>query len=409
MQKNQKRIAFIKHGSFSHINASLSSSLQALFPQYKLDIIDVGEMLKSSLSSKILNKLAVYREFGLDILSGRKTYASCWNYSQYLHRWIKSQLQERITPEEYIFSIQTQSLFDASVEKVPHFIFTDHTSLANLRYPDVDCRFLEERYPSNWLSREYQIYHNAAGVFTMGDFVRQSLVEDYGLPTEKAHCVGGGSNIAVPDYPNPNQYQTRNILFVGVEWERKGGPELVQAFTQVVLPKHPNARLTIVGCSPELNDIPNCDVVGRIPLEKLPFYYQNAAVFCLPSRREPFGVVFVEAMLNNLPVVATNIGAIPDMIIHGQNGYLVEHDDVAGIGHYLNDLIGTPNHGATLGASGRAYASENFTWHRVGQRIQEQVCRHIGVDIESPLTTVPVEEQFSSLVTSDTFPDTFAK
>ena len=372
----EKKIAFIKRGSFSYTNTSLISVFKSIFPQYSLDIIDVDELVKSYPVKRILSKLSIYREFCADILSKKKSYAFCRNQSSFLYDFIKHQLHHRISPREYVFSFQTQSLFDGSVNQVPHFVYTDHTALANLRYPDLDCSYIEERYSPNWLSRERKIYHNASCVFTMGNFVRQSLIEDYGLPAHKVCCVGVGSNASAINNLRFEKYQSKNILFVGVDWERKGGPELIEAFRKIVLPKHPDAKLTIVGCSPQVN-IPNCHVIGRIPLEEVPEYYQNAAVFCLPSRREPFGVVFIEALLNSLPVVATNIGAIPDVVLHGDNGYLTSPGDIAEIGKFLNILIGSPSKCAAFGANGKIYVTENYTWTQVGQRIEEKIKDHI--------------------------------
>ncbi len=133
------------------------------------------------------------------------------------------------------------------------------------------------------------------------------------------------------------RYKNKIILFVGIDWERKGGPDLFEAFKEIVK-KHPDAKLVIIGASPKIKNA-NCQVLGKIPLEKVPGYYKNAAVFCMPTKREPFGLVYLEAMLYKLPVVATNIGAIPDFIQNDKNGYLVEPGDVQGIISAINIII----------------------------------------------------------------------
>ena len=125
----------------------------------------------------------------------------------------------------------------------------------------------------------------------------------------------------------------KNILFVGVEWERKGGVQLFEAF-KLVLKKIPDATLTIVGCAPSIQHL-NVNVVGKISIEKVPDYYNQASVFCMPTRLEPFGIVFLEAMYHQLPIVASNIGAANDFIEDNKNGYLLPPDDTVGISNQL--------------------------------------------------------------------------
>lgn len=78
-----------------------------------------------------------------------------------------------------------------------------------------------------------------------------------------------------------------------------------------------------MGCSPKI-DIQNCNVIGRVPIQEVEKCYKQASVFCLPTTIEPFGIVFLEAIANRLPVIGTKIGAIPNFMNDGQNGYLVE-------------------------------------------------------------------------------------
>jgi glycosyltransferase involved in cell wall biosynthesis len=154
-----------------------------------------------------------------------------------------------------------------------------------------------------------------------------------------------------------------------------------------VLDVHPDARLTIVGCSPVV-DVPNCEVVGKVTLEDLPSYYEQAAVFCLPSKREPFGIVFVEAMSHWLPIVATRLGAIPDMVQDGHNGYLVDPlDNVAQLAEALIALVGDPQHCRLFGERGHQLAAERYTWQQAGARMKahiEQIIMNKPVQYGTP-------------------------
>ena len=128
---------------------------------------------------------------------------------------------------DYCFSFQMQSLFDASIDGLPHFIYTDHTHLTNLQYPGFDRKKL---FPNSIIDLEKQIYDNATLVFTRSTNVAKSVVEDYGCPAEKVICVYAGSNTKANAIENNQNYTNKNILFVGIDWERKGGPNLIEAF-----------------------------------------------------------------------------------------------------------------------------------------------------------------------------------
>ena len=132
-----------------------------------------------------------------------------------------------------------------------------------------------------------------------------------------------GGNAPLPPGPpafDEARYAAKRILFVGLRWEVKGGPQLVEAFRRV-LEVHPDATLTIVGCSPAVH-VPNCQVVGVVPAEELPAYYQQASLFCVPSIRDAFGSAFIEALSYGLPVVTSDFGAMPEFVREGVTGYL---------------------------------------------------------------------------------------
>jgi glycosyltransferase involved in cell wall biosynthesis len=168
------------------------------------------------------------------------------------------------------------------------------------------------------------------------------------------------------------RYASKNILFVGINWQRKGGPELIKAFKKV-LTLHPDAQLTIVGCSPVVDDAPKVRIVGKVPVDEVHRYYESAAVFCLPTRREPFGVVFVEALQYRLPIVATAIGAVPDLVTHGKNGYLVEAGNIDQLADALSDLVGDPQKCRAFGEEGYRIATTRYTWERVKDRLKEHL------------------------------------
>ncbi|MHA2066131.1 MAG: glycosyltransferase family 4 protein, partial [Candidatus Thorarchaeota archaeon] len=230
----------------------------------------------------------------------------------------------------------------------------------------------------DWIALEKTIYHNATLNFTRNSLASVSIVQDYSCPSDKVICVYAGSNVGANFEVDTAKYKSKNILFVGLDWERKGGPELVEAFKRV-LRTHADARLTIVGCSPKLK-VPNCDVVGQVALGNVNPYYEKAAVFCLPSRLEPYAIVFLEAFAHGLPVVATDIEGASDYILDGENGYLVMLGDVKYLSKILVELVANPARCRALGENGRHLVQERYSWEKVGAEIAENIMATIKRD-----------------------------
>jgi glycosyltransferase involved in cell wall biosynthesis len=140
----------------------------------------------------------------------------------------------------------------------------------------------------------------------------------------------------------------KRILFVGRLHPVKGVQYLLQAM-QMVHEEVPGAKLILVGDGEEreslekLTDslgIRECvEFVGGVPHEKIPDYMHHADVFVLPSLSESFGIVNLEAMACGLPIVATRVGGIPDIIEDGANGYLVDTKNQEQIAEVLLKLL----------------------------------------------------------------------
>lgn len=364
-----QKIAFLKIRDFSFINPNLIAQFKRVFPEYSLEVFDFKDWLKYNPHLYLLAMAAVYKEYGREILAGQKKPNPHLFVTRWIGKRIKKLVQQRFNPRDYAFTFQTQTNFDASVAGMPHFIYTDHTLRANWRYKLFDPSKIQ--YSAEWRSAiEPEIYRNASKIFFASNFARTSAIEDYQYPAEKAECVYTGINVKI-DPPTNKAYTAKRILFVGVEWERKGGPEVAEAFKRIQA-QHPDATLTIVGCSPEL-DLPNCQVIGRVPREQVVQYFREATIFCMPSRIEPAGIAFTEAAMYKLPIISANSGGLPDRVLHGQTGYLIEPGDVDSLTKYLSDLLDHPERCREFGEAGYQLAHREFTWDRVGDRIRAAI------------------------------------
>jgi len=281
-----------------------------------------------------------------------------------------------------------QSLFDASTPGIPHFVYTDHTHLENRHYSTAASPNL---YSPRWIELERQIYQNAAITFVRSSNVRRSLLEEYGCPPGRSVLVYAGSNARVSAIKTQNtDYAQPVILFVGLDWKRKGGPDLTEAF-QLVQENYPQARLIIVGANPDVH-LSGCEVAGKVPPEELDRFYQAASVFCLPTYLEPFGIVFIEAMSPRLPIVATRVGAIPDFVEEGRNGTMVEPGDIQGLASALLQLLKDPERCRSYGEYSFQLTRERYSWEAVGQKFKQNILNVLG-ELDPSINNAMLEVQ----------------
>jgi glycosyltransferase involved in cell wall biosynthesis len=369
-----KRFAFIRPKAWPLANTIVEGVLRQQFPDHEMDVIDVSKMVRERPGLILANSIATVLLYGIDIARRRKKFRLAFWRTPFIYRQIKRLVQERIANGNYSFSFQMQSLFDASTPGTPHFIYTDHTHLENRHYATNGSHNL---YSPRWIALEREIYQHAAVTFVRSSNVRRSVMQEYGISPEKVALVYAGSNAQVSSIKNANiDYTQPEILFVGLDWKRKGGPDLVEAFKRL-REKVPNARLTIVGAQPDLQ-IQNCEVIGKVPPDQLDAYYQRASVFCLPTYLEPFGIVFIEAMTAHLPLVATRVGAIPDFVEEGKNGYMVEPGNVQDLTEALLKLLQNPQISRSFGEASYRLTQDRYSWVAVGEKFRLNILEVLG-------------------------------
>ena len=237
---------------------------------------------------------------------------------------------------------------------------------------------LNAREVDRALAYERKVYHGVDRIFTMSEYLRRSFIENFEVPAEKVYNVGGAINLeAIPGPAFGKSYDGSEILFIGVQFERKGGPQLLEAF-RAVRSQIPRAILHIVG--PRGLTIPpgreagvefhgylsKSDPVDRARLEAL---FQRCSLFVMPSLYEPFGVAPLEAMAHQIPCVVTGRWALPEIVRPGVTGELVEAGRVDELQSKICTLLSDPDALRRMGEAGRNRVLEAYTWEHVVRRI----------------------------------------
>lgn len=274
----------------------------------------------------------------------------------------------------YDVIVQTHALF--ALDDPRTVLYVDCTHRQSMEHwPDWNP--LTGRALRRWLDRERAQYHRAAHVLAFSEATRRSLVEEYGVAPERVHVVGAGANVtelpAVEPYPAEPA-----ILFVGNDFVRKGGEALLEAFA-LVRAQVPDATLTLVGTSyavPSEGLPDGVEVLGRVrDRAELTRLYERSAVLAIPSTFDPLPLVVLEAMAHARPVVATRQCGVPEMVLDGVTGRLVEPGAglVPQLAAELVDLLRRPEQAAALGRAGRAAVERRHRWSHVVTRIRHAV------------------------------------
>lgn len=258
----------------------------------------------------------------------------------------------------------------------PLYCYLDATAAQVYAARAWEFRFFSEAHARRIIERQRTVFERCACVFPRTEWAAASVERDYGIPREKIVTAGAGPNYYA-ESPVHGTYDGQTILFVGGEFERKGGPLILEAFRRMRA-RMPRARLRIVGCEPELAE-PGVEIIGRIRkdapggLDQLLRHYSEASVFCMMSHFEPFGIVVIEAQNCFVPCVLPKRFAFPEMIVDGVTGRLVADYDADTLARALIELLGNPGLLEEMGRAAHAFVRRHFTWEGTAARICERI------------------------------------
>ncbi len=254
---------------------------------------------------------------------------------------------------------------------------------------------------STWV--EKTAYENADGVIAVSKAMREDVHNLYGVPLANIRVIYNGVDQNEYKYsPNPAVLAAYKVnpdkpfvLFVGRITRQKGIIHLVNAI------KYIRPDIQVVLCA----GAPDTDAIGRemadkveqaraesendiiwiskiLPKEELIAFYSQAAVFVCPSVYEPFGIINLEAMACDTPVVASAVGGIPEIIVNDQTGYLVPFTPISAsdfeprdpdrfardLATHVNLILDDPAKMRALGAASRQRVEQYFSWTSIARQ-----------------------------------------
>lgn len=202
-------------------------------------------------------------------------------------------------------------------------------------------------------------------------------------PKAKVVAIHNGVDLALFDRSRINRRERRSILHIGKFEHKKSQDVLLRAF-QLLLGTIPDACLVLIGsvgpCLAQVQRMiadlgleDRVEVHVDLPHEELPQFMDQADLFVLPSRSEPFGIVSLEAGAAGLPVVATRVGGIPELIEDGITGTLVPPDNVTELEHAIRDLLTDTAKADRLAQAWHETVTKKWSWRRMCEQYLELV------------------------------------
>jgi glycosyltransferase involved in cell wall biosynthesis len=285
-------------------------------------------------------------------------------------------LLEAMLPEhDALLQFGVASLPSRDVALVTHIEMSVATAAADPHFADsYGFTQVSQGSLKQAISGERAFLQRCDLVWTNTPWTADRLIAQ-GMPAERVRACPPASGMADPG-PITKDWETCHILFVGEDWRRKGGPLLLEAFRKLRTVR-PTARLTVVGCRPQLA-VEGVEVLGRlrknVPAEatRLDQAYRAATIFCLPTFFDTTGIVFMEAALYSTPIVMV-AGQGREVIFPSCMAHAIETPDADMLADTLISLARNPDEMAAMAEAGRRLVLANHTWEKTGAKVAEMV------------------------------------
>lgn len=275
----------------------------------------------------------------------------------------------RAPHDAIFFHTQVASLFSVpAMRRLPAIISLDATPI---NYDVVGAAYDHRPAGDGPLDRrKYQMnrdaFQAAEALVSWSEWAKQSLIGDYGVDSRRVHVLAPGASpayfalgqrrhVAASDEPSARPVQ---VLFVGGDFRRKGGPELLESLSGT-LGRRCMAHIVTKEAVPAQENVRVYHGVGPNSPELLRLF-AAADVFVLPSRAECLAVVLMEATAAGLPVVTTNVGALGEAVRDGESGVVVPAGDVRALTAALETLTSDSRLRRRMGQAGLALARQKF-------------------------------------------------
>jgi glycosyltransferase involved in cell wall biosynthesis len=324
---------------------------------------------------------------------GQKEEAVLWEEGVKIHL-IKAQKYKVfgwLLHRKYIQNYLNKCIVTDVIDLVEAPDWTGITAFMNLKVPVVirfhgsDTYFchLEQRKQKTknfWF--EKLAVSNARAFIAPTRFAGELSKKLFAIKNKKIVTIHHGLELDQFQNDNPLVYERGLILYIGTIIRKKGVFELSTIFNKV-RKKYPNARLVLIGSDSydiqakskstwqlvqqewDNEDLGNVSYLGKIPYQEVQEYMKNAHVCVFPTFAETLGMVTIESMALQKPVVNSNIGWAQELLVDGESGYLVYPKDHDMFADKIVDLLQDENLCCSIGSAARTRVKTIFDIEKI--------------------------------------------
>lgn len=265
----------------------------------------------------------------------------------------------------------------------PIFYILDRTIEGALNYHSILTNLLAFSKKQS-IETDKKAMLESSKVFFSSEWAANHAKSFYKLDSLKSSIIPFGANL--DSIPNKEitlvdkDLTTIKLLLIGTYWLNKGADIAVNTLNHL-LKNNINATLTVVGCLPPneikqkgLTIIPFVDKNSKEGIKQLWELYLSHHFFILPTRFDCTPIVFCEASAFGLPILSANTGGVAGHIIEGENGFLIDYNDV-GIAYAekIMSVISSPSDYKKLRISTRKYYDDYLNWEAWAQTITSEI------------------------------------
>lgn len=229
---------------------------------------------------------------------------------------------------------------------------------------------------------EKQLLDISSRIIYCTEWIKNKAVESYNVDTNKIQVVEFGANIPTPtNYSININMDVCRIVFIGRNWEKKGGDKVLRAYEKLKTEGFP-CSLTIIGSTPEkmsvtdknLTIIPFLNKEKKEDLDKLSKILSEAHFLVLPTKFDAYGIVFCEASAFGVPSITANVGGVAQPVCEGKNGFLLPPGATAsGYAEKIKTVFDDKENYIKLRASSRYEFETRLNWNVWGEKVNKLI------------------------------------
>ena len=270
----------------------------------------------------------------------------------------------------------------------PYFTYQDMTYAGGLYVKNLQSQYsfiweaagnsiYSKKEINRRIGRQVDEYKNANAALWMGKWICEYMKERFPEVANKMYHIGGGTNMDVTKIDTSKKIGNK-FLFIGRDFNRKAGDLVVEAFKIVKSKYMPNAELHVAG--PQTQPFQDADGVyfyGDVDFAKAGELMNMCDVFCMPSRFEAYGLVFVEALIYGLPCIGRRFFEMPHFIEEGKDGMLIEKDVASDLAKKMYAVISDPQMIKYV-QSRQSFYIERYNWDSVARRAKSVIDKQMN-------------------------------